>query len=281
MNTIIKNILAISLIGITLSACKKEDPIEQSSTIDPNRKGNLTLEFDNRVGNLNLILDSPFYSNSFGQTFSISKFNYFISNIVLINENGERYTIPQDSSYFLIRENISSSRDINLKGIPEGNYAGIEFVIGVDSMRSTMTMDKRTGCLDPGAEASDMYWTWNSGYIFLKMEGKYDDPTDTISTTSNYFYHIGGFGNLNSPAINNIKKITLSFAEAGKAEVRAEHGTEGPKVHLYVDALKVLNGPSNVDFKVYPGVMLAPFSVNIANNYSYMFSVDHVHNHEH
>ena len=74
-------------------------------------------------------------------------------------------------------------------------------------MRSTLSMDKGTGCLDPGAEASDMYWTWNSGYIFLKMEGKYDDRTDTISTASNYFYHIGGFGNLNSPAINNIKKI--------------------------------------------------------------------------
>lgn len=268
------------LAAIALTACKKEDDLLTSEDIDPNRKGHLLIEFDNRVGNLNLVLDSMFYYNSFNQNYSISRFDYFISNIVLVNENGSKYVIPQDSSYFLLKESIQSSREINLNNIPEGNYSGIEFIVGVDSLRSTMSLDNRTGALDPGGQAAGMYWTWNSGYIFLKMEGKFDDTTDTISTPQMFQYHIGGFGGMNNPMMNNIKNIALSFG-VESAEVRVAHGTDGPQVHLYVDASKMLNGSTNIDFKTHPIVMLTPFAINMANNYSYMFSVDHVHNHTH
>ncbi len=275
-----KTLSIMLLAALSLTACKEEDELHTSEDIDPNRKGNLMIEFDNRVGNLNLVLDSMYYFNSYNQNYSISRFDYFISNIVLINENGSKYVIPQDSSYFLLKESIASSREINLSDIPEGNYVGVEFIVGVDSLRSTMSIDKRTGALDPGGEAAGMYWTWNSGYIFLKMEGRFDDTTDTIVTPQMFQYHIGGYGGMNNPMMNNIKNITLNFGD-DKAEVRASHGDEGPQVHLYVDASKMLNGPTNIDFKTHPIVMLTPFAVNMANNYSYMFSVDHVHNHSH
>ncbi|MFN5705389.1 MAG: MbnP family protein [bacterium] len=272
-----KQLSIILLAALSLTACKKDDDLHTSEDIDPNRKGELTIEFDNRVGNLNLVLDSIFYYNSFNQNYSISKFDYFISNIVLVNENGSKYVIPQDSSYFLLKESIVSSREINLSNIPEGNYSGIEFIVGVDSLRNTMSLDKRTGALDPGGDAAGMYWTWNSGYIFLKMEGRFDDTTDSIITPQMFQYHIGGFGGMNTPMMNNIKNITLNFGDE-KAEVRASHGDEGPQVHLYVDASKMLNGTTNIDFKTHSIVMLTPFAVNMANNYSKMFSVDHVHN---
>lgn len=280
MKILNKTLSIMLLAAFSMSACKKEDHIHTSEDIDPNRKGNLMIEFDNRVGNLNLVLDSMYYYNSYNQNYSISRFDYFISNIVLINENGSKYIIPQDSSYFLLKESIANSREINLNNVPEGNYVGIEFIVGVDSLRSTMSLDKRTGALDPGGEAAGMYWTWNSGYIFLKMEGRFDDATDTIVTPQMFQYHIGGFGGMNNPMMNNIKNITLNFGDE-KAEVRASHGDEGPQVHLYVDASKMLNGATNIDFKTHPIVMLTPFAVNMANNYSYMFSVDHVHNHSH
>ena len=272
-----RSLALITLVVISLTACKKEDELQTSADIDPNRKGSLTIEFDNRVGNLNLVLDSMFYYNSFNQNYSISRFDYFISNIVLINENGSKYVIPQDSSYFLLKESIASTRVLNLKNIPEGNYSGVEFIVGVDSLRSTMSLDKRTGALDPGGEAAGMYWTWNSGYIFLKMEGRFDDPTDSVFTPYMFQYHIGGFGGMNNPMMNNIKKISLSLVDES-AEVRASHGVDGPQIHLYVDASKMLTGPTNIDFNTHSIVMLTPFAVNMANNYSYMFSVDHVHN---
>lgn len=263
-----------------ISSCKKEEHIEHASEIDPNKKGYITIALDNKVGDLGLVLDSPFYTNSFGQNYAISKFDYFISNIVFVNADGSNYVIPQDSSYFLIKENVSSSLNIKLR-IPEGNYVGLKFTIGVDSLRNTKPASERQGVLDVGGAAAGMYWTWNSGYIFLKLEGTYDDPADSILTRSPLTYHIGGFGGI-SPnlTINNIKNVSINFSTEN-AEVREAYANDGSMVHLNVDASKVIDGSTKVDFNTHSFVMFTPFSVNIANNYANMFTLDQVHNHEH
>ncbi len=278
-----KKILLFSIAAtLLLSACKKEDTVTPTpNEIDPNRRGYIVLEFDNRVGSLNLVLDSPFYTNALGQSYSVSKFDYFVSNLVFINEDNTTYTVPQDSSYFLVKESNSASREVTLK-IPEGNYIGVKLTIGIDSLMNTKPSSERPSSLDAGGAAAGMYWVWNSGYIFLKMEGQYNDPTDTVVAMSPFTYHIGGYGGYDpaSPTINNIKTITLGFGD-DKAEVREAHGDEGPQVHMYVDAGKVLQGSTNINFSTNSMVMFSPFSVNIANNYASMFSVGHVHNHEH
>lgn len=265
--------ITVLAIATLLIACKKEEHDKAPTDIDPNRSGTLTVEFDNRVGNLNLVLDSPFYINASGQNYTIYRFDYFVSNIVLVNEDGSEYTYPQDSSYFLVKESDATRREFTLTNIPEGNYSGIKFTIGVDSLRNTKPITERQGDLDVTGAAMGMYWTWNSGYIFLKMEGSFLD-------TGNYIYHIGGYGGFSAPTINNVKTVSLNFPDE-KAEVRAAHGAEGPMVHLFVDAAKVISGTTNVNFSTNPVVMFSPFSTNIANNYATMFSVDHIHNHEH
>lgn len=275
-----KKTLGMLIISVLIiSSCKKEDKINPTDTIDPNKSGTIILYFDNRVGSLDLVLDSMYYTNTYGQDYSISKFDYFISNIVLTNENGSTYTVPVDSSYFLVKENIVNSRKLLIK-VPEGNYTAVKFVVGIDSLMNTKPSGERPSTLDVGGAAAGMYWTWNSGYIFLKMEGKYDDPTDTISTLKDLTYHIGGFGGFQSPTINNIKNVSINFGD-DLAEVREAHGSDGPNVHMYVDASKVISGSTNVNFSTNGFVMFSPYSVNIANNYVNMFSMGHVHNHEH
>lgn len=267
-----KKIIYLSIASILLiSACKKEDPKPTSSPYDVTKMGYITIHFDNKVGNLDLVIDSPYYTNSLNQSYTVSKFNYFISNLILENEDGTTYTIPQDSSYFLVEETDPESSEITLR-VPEGNYKKVRFTIGVDSLRSTLALTERTGDLDVSGTAAGMYWVWNSGYIFMKMEGTFNDPTDTVANDQMYMYHIGGFG----PTINNIKKAEINFNDL-QATVRQSKGSAAPEVHVYVDASKVITGTTNVNFTTNAVVMFAPFSINIANNYMNMFSLAHIH----
>ncbi len=279
-NINMKSFFSLILISVLIFSCKKEDHVNHSSEIDPSRKGYISIEFDNKVGNLGLVIDSPFYTNSYGQNYAISKVDYFVSNIVFINADGSNYVVPQDSSYFLIKESDASTREIKFR-IPEGNYVGVKFMIGIDSLRNTKPVSERQGVLDVGGAAAGMYWTWNSGYIFLKMEGSYDDPNDSVLTRSPLTYHIGGFGGISpNNTINNIKNISLAFGTEN-AEVREAYGDEGAMIHLNVDASKVVDGSTKVNFNTNSFVMFTPYSINIANNYAAMFSIDHIHNHEH
>ena len=139
-----------------------------------------------------------------------------------------------------------------------------------------MDLSKRTGVLDPAGDMeTSMYWGWNSGYIFFKMEGiSAAAPLDN-SGQHKFRYHIGGFGGYSAPTINNIKTVTLDLTAGGVPKVRT--GREA-NIHLMVDVAKVLDGNTPVSIAAHPSVMFSDFSVTIANNYSSMFRHDHTEN---
>ncbi len=263
-----KNILIIAGAFILMSAsCKKTT----GSLYNSNVKAPITLEFDNIVGGADLQLNTGSYTNESGEQFKVSMLRYFVSNIVLTNVNGSKYIVPQDSSYFLIDESKPSTLKTSIK-IPEGEYSKLEFILGVDSLRNTKDLSQRTGVLDPTGEASGMYWSWNSGYIFFKMEG--NSPSSKL--TNNVFqYHIGLFGGYSTPTLNNLKNISIDLTQRGIAKVKTG---KTPNVHLLVDVSKVFNGTNKVSISANTVVMASAFSAKIADNFASMFQHDHTEN---
>ncbi|ASZ09928.1 hypothetical protein KTO58_26280 [Chitinophaga pendula] len=268
MQRIITSVLYTIITLAIFSSCKKE-----SATPAYNEKklATLSIQFDNIVGEKNLQLNTGVYTNASGEQFSVSTLQYYISNIKVTTSGGQAYTVPQDSSYFLVSESSATSQFVKVK-VPEGEYATLSFVLGVDSLRSTAKVDKRTGVLDPAGEAGgNMYWSWNSGYIFFKMEGS----SAVAPGDKKFRYHIGGFGGYSAPTINNLKTIDIQLTAAGVAKVRQDREAN---IHLMVDVMKVFNGPTNVSIAQNATVMFGDFSKLIANNYTAMFRHDHTEN---
>lgn len=258
-------IFSVSL--FTLASCKKDEVVQYN----PNVKAPLTIEFDNVVGGNDLQLTTGSYTNATGENFTVTKLKYYISNVKLTRTDGTEYVVPQADSYFLVDESDEATHEAELS-IPEGEYRSVQFVLGVDSLRSTMDVSQRTGVLDPTGVGADMYWTWNSGYIFFKMEGT--SPAAT-GMGNEFMYHIGGFGGFSSPTINNIKTITLDLTTHGVPKVKSGKTTN---IHLLVDVMKVFNGSPNVSIASNAMVMFNPFSTTIANNYASMFTHAHTEN---
>jgi hypothetical protein len=264
--------IVIAALLLSAPACKKD------STGDPHHtenKATLSIEFDNVVGSQNLQLNTGSYTNASGETFSISLLQYFISNISVKKADGAIYTVPSDSSYFLVKESDPATRLAKVQ-VPEGEYTELSFVLGVDSLRSTMDISKRTGALDPsGGMEEGMYWGWNSGYIFFKMEGISPQAPLDPTSQNKFRYHVGGFGGYSAPTINNIRTITVDLTAGGIAKLRSGRQTN---VHLMVDIEKMFNGGNTVSIANHPTVMFSAFSVQIANNFAAMFRHDHTEN---
>jgi hypothetical protein len=264
------------LMAAALVSCNKDDH-DHDDMINPNEKGSLRFEFDNVVGEDNLQLGTSRYKNAAGEEFTVSLFNYYLSNFVLVDENGKEYVVPQDESYFLVKESDRSSQFITIPNVPAGNYKEVRLVIGVDSLRNTMDLSRRTGVLDPANNtgADKMYWSWNSGYIFVKLEGNSPQAPADPNGENRFRYHIGGFGGFDSPTINNIKTVTLPF----KGETAKVRKDKSPLLHFTVDVLKVFGGKNTISVATHPTVMFNPFSVNIADNYESMIEFHHQHKH--
>ena len=254
------------LMLLIFSSCKKDNGTAYNRSL----KSGLSVEFDNIAGSSDLKLDTGTYTNAVREKFTVTKLRYYVSNFELTSMDGNIYTVPQDSCYFLIDESDPFSHQ-PLLNVPEGEYKTVSFILGVDSLRSTMDFSKRRGVLDPSSTGGDMYWGENSGYIFFNMEGK----STASGLMGEYEYHIGGYGGKSSPTVNNIKKISLDLTARGTPKVKT--GLE-PNIHLMVDILNVFNGPTNVSIAATPSVMLDDYSKIISNNYTAMFRHDHTEN---
>ncbi len=259
--------LLVVLLGL-LVACK-------SNNIDQ-QVGVVNVSFVNQVNGNALTLNTATYINKSGEQFTVSKFDYFISNIRFIRSDGSAYTVPQDNNYFLIRSSDPTSQSLTIAGIPAGDYAQIEYMVGVDSLRNTADISKRKGVLDPGSShTSGMYWDWNTGYIHLKLEGTSPQAPQDATGLRNFRYHIGLYGGYQSKTINNLRTIRVPLGSIPSLPPGPRLSV-GPtlKTLLYitVDAGKLFDGPTPFKIADYPDVMVSPFSATIANNYATMFS---------
>jgi hypothetical protein len=268
MKKMIFGLLGFVCLAVVFSNCKKDE--EAISGL-----GKISFEFDNQAGDESLVLGKN-YKNANGDTVKFSQFDYFVSNFVLVKTDGTEYIVPKDSCYFLCKHDNPDSREITINNVPAGDYKSVRFVIGVDSTKSVSDISQRTGVLDPAAGASGMYWAWNSGYIFVKVEGTSPQaPLDAGSGERIFQYHTGLFGGKDTPTLNNLKTVTISATDEN-AEVRKDKSA--PQFHIYVDLLQMFTSPINISVAANPYSHGGAFSKTVANNYADMFILDHVHN---
>ncbi|UBM60433.1 hypothetical protein LAG90_07220 [Marinilongibacter aquaticus] len=264
-------LLVVSLLlGVFfLNSCDKEENVDASGS------NSVFVEFDNRAGLDKIVLGQTEITNTAGEVYTVSRLNYFVSNLKLTSSDGQVIEFPDQ--YFLIKEEDENSQVIELKDVPGGDYAQISFMIGVDSLKSVTDVSERTGVLDPASYGDDnMWWAWNSGYIFFKMEGSSaaivkDNPED-----KDFKYHIGGFGGYEAATANNLRTVSLNMDQM--ATVNAEIA---PEVHMIFDLKTVMDGPNTLSLNEMPVRMSPASGIVVADNYKTGFVVDHVHNDHH
>ncbi len=237
--------MATILVAMSFSANKKEN------------KGKLTVNFKNYVGNEIVKLDSSIYKNEVGQSFSVTNFKYYVGNFRLKRKDGTEYI---SSDYYLIKEDDEQSKQIVLNNIPEGEYVSCNFIIGVDSAHNCS--GAQTGALDP---ANGMFWAWNTGYIFMKLEGK--SPASKLAGHT-FEFHIGGYKFPN----NCIRHVNL---ETNKLII-ASHKTVS--MEIKADVLEIMKSPVTIDLSKLSSVTDFHNATTIADNYKDMFSILHINN---
>jgi hypothetical protein len=259
MKTKLTFALSLLLIGgaTLFNGCKKDDD-DPTPTPTPTVAPKLTIELDHLAGTEKFYLDST-YTTANGDQITPTIFKYYISNIQLVANDNSVTTIPD--TYYLVDASDESTWTIDFDSLGTGQYKSIKFLIGVDSTRNCS--GAQTGALDPG---NGMFWSWNSGYIFLKIEA--DSPQPAAGSIE---YHIGGY----KGAFVNYKEVELSF----NGDILNLANNTHRELHLVVDALEIFDNPTTIDLSTFPSNVTMP-NANaslIANNYVDMIAYDHIH----
>ncbi|MEP7318393.1 MAG: MbnP family protein [Panacibacter sp.] len=213
----------------------------------------LIINFKSMAGDKLLQQDSV-YTNAFGESFSVSTFKYYISNIVLLDASSGEKQFYKDQ-YFLIDEADSATKQIELT-TTLNSISSLQFLLGVDSLKNVSGV--QTGNLDP---AKGMFWIWNSGYVMAKLEGN----SPVAKTPQHAFsYHVGGYKKNEQTA----KHIELALPQKLLLENAATQVTIQANVMAWFNAVNEIKITTS-SFCHEPGTL----AVKLADNYSKMFSV--------
>lgn len=237
-------------------SCKEEDKkSEPAPTPAGSTTGNVTIQVAHKWNTADFDFVSTFTNpGNTNEKLKFTTLEYILSNFELQAKDGSWTKIPE--SYFYVNHATAASKTITLKDVKVQDYTAVRFLIGVDSLRNTS--GAQTGGLDP---ATGMFWSWNQGYIFLKLEG-----TSAASPAQGKFtYHIGGF----KAPLNAIAKATVSF---GSNTLGVKTGSNTIKLTANLGEFFV--NPANLQVGQDPTVTsVSSTAVYISQNYADMFSV--------
>lgn len=259
LSSLYKGLFTMAL-AFALASCSSDDDDNGATPApQPEAKGTVNLNLTHVWGpsgsnSPELQLNTELTHPGTGDTLTLTMYKYYVSNVKLKKDGGGEWVEPE--SYRIADAKDNALVTLNIGDVPAGNYTGMKFTIGVDAERNTS--GAQDGALSP---VNGMFWDWNTGYIFIKVEG--ESPHQTGNSQS-FAYHIGGFEGDN----NAIRTVDFDF---GSSMTITNNGTSN--VNMYVNAARIWHGGLKIEDLGHihmPGAR----AVQLADNFQFAFMLD-------
>jgi hypothetical protein len=241
-------VIALFFITTLSTGCKpaEEDPIVTEQT--------LSFHIHTKAGSTIAAYDTELQDSS-GRKFTLQDLRYYISNIVLLKNDGT--SLPLTGKVILVGPD---NQDYELGKVPVGSYDGFRFMVGLDSITNHSDPTTYPSGNPLALQSPGIHWSWNSGYIFMKVDGEVDTTlAATGSPDTEFFFHIGA---------DNLSR-TIDFSTAAfTVESASAH-----EILLTFDFLKALAG---VDLRTENTHTMdnMPLAEKMADNWQEAFSVE-------
>lgn len=244
-------LLSTSLFVVSCNDKEKEEVVTTPKT------GKITLQFEHLWADKDFALNTEFTHPDTKEQIIITMLKYYITNVKFKNTDGTWWSEPE--SYHLVDASTASAPELTILDVPSADYTDVSYTIGVDSTRNVS--GAQSGAL---STTNNMFWSWNTGYIFVKIEG-----TSPAAKDSAFLYHLGGF---KSPT-SAIQINTQSF----NGSLLGVNNSATPVVHMAVDLEKVWTNGVTLE-SVYKIHMPGASAQTLAQNFGQAIKFEHIHN---
>jgi len=142
---------------------------------------NVALRFKGMLNGINFSF-GQIEQNHDNLPYTFERFDFYVSNITLIDENGAEVLLAEVELY-----DLNCTKPI-VSQIPAGNYSSIKIGLGLNESLNASDPTLFAAGHPLSYVNSEHYWSWATRYIFLMVEGKIGTTT---SLDSIFLYHLG------------------------------------------------------------------------------------------
>jgi len=185
----------------------------------------LEVKITPKVAGENLQPASFRYQTSAGETFSITRVSYLVSEFELQRNDGSWLNISNSVGWLDFDQNRDSLR---LQGIPAGEFQSIRFLVGLNTNLNHADVATFPAGHPLNPNLNGLHWSWQGGYIFMALEGLWRNEGGQLD---GWAYHLA--------RDTNAVRITL----AAQLEI-----TNETRMELDFDLATVLNAPRPLSF---------------------------------
>jgi hypothetical protein len=191
----------MSAVMVGTTGCKKKEGCTDPASLnyDPDAKfddgtceypgtGELGFHFHPMAGTVPFQFGTEFTTTE-GRKIKFDIARFFVSNVRLLRTGGGELLVPDE--YLHINASIA---EYALEGeIPVGSYEGVKFDVGIDDASNTADPSSwPAGHALSSSSSTFDHWSWNTGYLFIRLEGMVDTTVAMSATANVHFeYHIG------------------------------------------------------------------------------------------
>ncbi|MDX2006262.1 MAG: MbnP family protein [Meiothermus sp.] len=128
----------------------------------------LELKINLRIGDQPLQFGQT-YKTPTGLDYQIDLLRFYISDLALVRADGSEVKVEGITLVDFKRDQPTQGVSVLKANVPAGEYRGIRFNVGVP--RELNHLDATNQAMPLGVN-SGMFWAWNPGYIFYRLEGR-------------------------------------------------------------------------------------------------------------
>lgn len=165
------------------------------------------------------------YQTSAGETFSITRVSYLVSDLELQRADGSWLEFSNSVAWLDAGQGRDSFR---LENIPAGEFCSIRFLVGLSTNLNHANPAKFSAGHPLNPDVDGLYWGWQGGYVFMALEGLWRNAAGEMD---GWAYHLA--------RDTNAVRVTLA------APLTMTNET---KVNLDFDLATVLNAPCPLSF---------------------------------
>jgi cytochrome c peroxidase len=128
----------------------------------------LQIQITPRYGGDRVRLASLRYQTPAGETFSVTRVSFLVSDFALQRPEGSWQAIPRSIAWLDVEKD---RRVLRLENIPAGEYAALRFSVGLNPAQNHLSITNYPAGHPLNPEVNGLYWSWQGGFVFLALEG--------------------------------------------------------------------------------------------------------------
>ncbi len=193
-------LLALAALAVGFSSCDDKDDVNMEA-----EEGQINMMFEYAVNGEAFDTSKVYQINGTAVKFDIA--NFYVGGIELVPEEGE--PVAFEDKYLLVTPEAGMQE---AGSVGAGHYHMVRFFVGVDPATNSQSENDFTSRSqdDPlSIQFPAMHWNWNTGYRFLRIDGKVDTDGDGQPDESLAF-HLG-----TDPMLKNVQYMAHKDVEKG------------------------------------------------------------------